>query len=698
MATEVDLTDVQIEPHGLRNVLFTHSEFRRRMLDKYGQCTKMAAEVTAVETTCKAVANLTGETNDVIAIVYGINVTKVARITELTVDSIDQCYMDAALDATKRLSICTDIYYKNKDTTCEHTNIVADGETGGTGAGLILVKYIGKDQLEFEEYTKIEPVVIVGNIPGEINVTITPRNAVVKGLKTDPTQMVNANMVYELPVHTLAEINAELESLEVSPKSVGMAYLEVRVNGNLIKTLSFEVVDNTQLEASTTISVVYAGESTPVAPIVFSGSMDTAIEITVEPVNCSVSGFASRPEMTLTSGTQYSFKSDSFMTINNEIANLSILAEAVGTCRLEITYPGGKQVLTYPVHEPEVLPDAVLEFNSTAENEVSIILGEKNPIPAIVATGEVNNTTRITVAPSNCSVSGFASDPDTSYCANANYVFNVADVDSINRELATLSVLPMQVGTAAITISYGEYSKVFEMTVKSVPVNVIVPNVDTCDKLDPGDYTNLKPVVFRGRLEKPSTTVVMATVNGQVKGVAGDTNVYTEDSPCTVTATSLAELNNLFAGLKIKPVQSGGVVLNFVIDGTDTYTFAFDIKDPATDNDYSNVVDLADVDSTLIVGEASDPMPLVFGPLAVAGSVVTVTPVNCTMYNLQSNPRTAYSNTNPYSTVVESRSALNDEFSAMKIIPSTTTGVLLDISIDGVTAQLAFTHVTTNGD
>lgn len=670
-----DLTNVVIEPHGMRHVSMQHLDFRRRFLDKYGRCCSSAIDIKAVECTCKAIANLTGESTDEIAVVYGINIVKFQSIADLAVDIVNNCYMDAALDATKRLSTCIDIYYKNKDASLDHGGSGGDGEDG---EDKVVISFTQNTSLEYNIENVLSPIVFSGDVTGSLDVTITPRNCNLSGFATDSNQKVPADMVYELPVHTLADINIELAALKCTPISLENVSIEFRVNGVLTKTISLQVRDASSLEVTMEESTVTVNKEGVVNPIIFTGELTRTIEVVVIPRNCSVSGFTSRPETVVSSGSSWSFNADTVQAINNELVALKVLAPAEGKCQLEVHYLD--DVTTFDITVTPAQPSAQITFSL---EDTTIILGQKTSIPAITATGNITDAVTFKVTPSHCAISGFASDPDKVFCANAAYSFVAADITSINNELANLQVLGSTVGTALLKISYLNQEQILNITVRSVPINVVVPTLDTCESLNELVESQIKPIVFKGKVEKDAVKVVVTPMNCTFKGVASNTEiVYTNDTPCTFVGNSLENLNTEFAQLKVTPLQTQNVLLNITIDDEPTnYQFSFLV----IPKKYTTLSVSLNTGTQMNVNRWTE-IPVVFSGEIIEDDLrqITISPKNCTLKGMKTNNQET---TEPYSFTPVSIKIANEELAKLQIMPSSESETSISIQIENEESQ-----------
>lgn len=670
-----DLTNVVVEPHGMRHVSMQHLDFRRRFLDKYGRCCSNAIDIKAVECTCKAIANLTGESTDEIAVVYGINIVKFQSIADLAVDIVNNCYMDAALDATKRLSTCIDIYYKNKDASLDHGGSGGDGEDG---EDKVVISFTQNTSLEYNIENVLSPIVFSGDVTGSLDVTITPRNCNLSGFATDSNQKVPADMVYELPVHTLADINIELATLKCTPISLENVSIEFRVNGVLTKTISLQVRDTSSLEVTMEESTVTVNKEGVVNPIIFTGELTKTIEVVVIPRNCSVSGFTSRPETVVSSGSSWSFNADTVQAINNELVALKILAPAEGKCQLEVHYLD--DVTTFDIIVTPAEPSAQITFSL---EDTTIILGQKTSIPAIIATGNITDAVTFKVTPSHCAISGFASDPDKVFCANAAYSFVAADITSINNELANLQVLGSTVGTALLKISYLNQEQTLNITVKPVPINVVVPTLDTCESLNELVESQIKPIVFKGKVEKDSVKVVITPMNCTFKGVVSNTEtVYTNDIPCTFVGNSLENLNTEFAKLKVTPLQTQNVLLNITIDDEPTnYQFSFLV----IPKKYTTLSVSLNTRTQMNVNRWTE-IPVVFSGEIIEDDLrqITISPKNCTLKGMKTNNQET---TEPYSFTPVSIKIANEELAKLQIMPLSESETSISIQIENEESQ-----------
>ena len=670
------LEGVIVDAHGMRHVSMSHVDFRRRFLDKYGRCTNLATDIRAVECTCKATANRTDEITDVIAIVYGINIVKFNEVTELTVDTVNNCYMDAALDATKRLSTCIDIYYKNKDNNCANGDNGGDGEDG---KDKVTITFDQKTSLEYNRENDLSAIVFSGNVLSNLDVTITPKNCTLKNFASDTEEVVNSDMVYELQVHTLDAINTELASLKCTPIALADVAIEIRVNGVLTKTLSLLVRDNSFLEATMTPSSVIVNKEGVINPIVFTGELNKSIEVVVAPKKCSVSGFTSRPDTVVNDGSTWSFNADSVEAINNELASLKVVATTEGECQIEVRYMNDFTVFTI-----EVLPATAnvnLSFNLP---KTSVVIGKKIPIPAITATGTIDENVTINVIPQYCAVSGFASDPDKVYCGNATYSFVASDLNTINTELASLVVLGAMLGTATLTIKYLDQTTTLNIEVIADTVNNVVPVLDTSTKLMLNKEVSITPLKFIGKVVKDSVEAIVTPTNCTFKGVTDNAEtVYDSNTPARVSKSTLEELNTAFNALKVTATAESDISLNVKIDNdTDEgYTFNFTVAKP------SNItVTCSNTTDSIQAQVAHDIAIVVSGTLSEDDpKTLTITPANCKFNNVNDEP-TEYTDSSPLELAIDTIENVNGKLDNVKLTALNTTGVALSVAINGVEA------------
>lgn len=701
-----DLSEMTMEPHGARNVVMEHCDFRRRFLNKYGQCTKYVVDMVAVETTCKAVAkSLDDENNDnTIAVVYGLNTIKFDSVRDLTVDKVNNCYMDAALDATKRLSTCVDIYYKNKDASTYHSDIAGDGESPGGNSAILQVRFAQDNDFEYGVENLMSNISIVGNVTGSLNITLTPKFCSLKNFKSNPIQIVNANTVYELPVHTLAEINSELVNLICIPEAVGTVYLEVRANGTLVKTLSLNVRDASYISfivPSETIGNLTTGVEFNETRFHFEGDLQKPASVVVTPFNCTVSGFASDPAMKLLSNGSYRFVANTIETINQELANLVVVPQSAGNCKVTVECLDMVAELDNDVVDPEIIPDAEIIVGVNSSVAPSVILGVKTAIPPIVAAGVINNTIKVKVQPVGCTVSGFASDPDAQYTSNSEYVFYASDVEAFNNELSKLTALGVSNNGASIKITYGpnEDVQVINFEISHEARNIIVPIVDTSDSLIVDSEVGLKPIVFRGVMEKDEATIKITPVNCRFRGVYNNPGeVYTNDRPYTFVGHSLDEFNQEFNHLYVTALREDE--LSFLIEiveehSTSIYNFYVTSTNPENGNISSMItVTSAHLDDRLIVNHKSDPFDLIFTGLNGMQNIdINITPRNCILEGLKSTD-TVMNSGDTHHYIAPDSAALINEFDDIRITPTSVTGVKLEINLSELTYILEFTNVS----
>ena len=701
-----DLSEMTMEPHGARSVTMEHCDFRRRFLNKYGQCTKYLVDMVAVETTCKAIAkSLDDEDTDAtIAVVYGLSTIKFDSVRDLTVDKVNNCYMDAALDATKRLSTCIDIYYKNKDASTYHDAISGDGETPGGSSAILQIRFNQDDDFEYGVENNLNPISMVGNITGNVNITLTPKFCSLKNFKSNPIQVVNANTVYELPVHTLAEINTEVSELVVVPEVVGTIYLEIRANGTLIKTLSMNVRDASTISfivPSETIDNLTAGEEFNETRFHFEGDLQKPASVVVTPFNCTVTGFASDPSMKLLSNGTYKFIANTIEAINQELANLIVVPQAAGTCKITVECLDMVAELNCDVDDPEIIPDAEIIVGVNSSVTPGVILGVKTAIPPIVAAGVINKTIKVKVQSTGCTVSGFASDPDSQYTSNSEYVFYAASVEAFNTELGKLTALGTANDGASIKVTYGpnEDIQVINFEISHEARNIIVPTIDTCDSLIVDSEVGIKPIIFRGVMEKDEATVKITPVNCKFRGVYSNPGeVYTNARPYVYTAHSLDEFNQEFDHLYVTALREDEI--SFIIEiveehTTSIYNFHVTSTNPENGNISSMItVTSAHLDDRLIVNQKSDPFDLIFTGLTGMQNIdITITPRNCTLEGLKSTDAVLNSGDAHYYTAPDSFALIN-EFDDIQITPTSATGVKLEISLSELNYILEFTNVS----
>ncbi len=700
-----DLSEITIEPHGVRNVTMEHSDFRRRFLNKYGQCTKYLVDMVAVETTCKATAkSIEEDSDDTIAVVYGINVVKFDTIRDLTVDKVNNCYMDAALDATKRLSTCVDIYYKNKDASTYHSDVASgDGEIMGGGSAVLTIRFDQEDDFEYGVENNMDPISIIGNVGGTLNITVTPKFCYLKNFKSNRSQVVNANTVYELPVHTLAEINEELSELVCVPEAVGTIYLELRANGVLVKTLSMSVHDASTISfivPSETIDNLVTGEEFTETRFQFEGELQKPASVVVTPMNCTVTNFHSDPDLKLLPNSKYRFVANTVDVINQELSELIVVPQAAGVCKVTVECLDMVAELSNEVVDPDVVPDAEITINVNSSTQPSIIQGIKTAIPPIEATGTINNTIKVTVQPINCTLSGFASDPEAQYTSNSQYVFYAADLDGFNNELSKLTALGTSSSDSSIKITYGPDNEevIIEFGLSHEARNIIVPVIDTHDPLTVDTEVGIQPIKFRGIMEKDDATIIVTPINCKFRGTYSNPGeIYTNSRPYTFTGHSLDEFEQEFEHLYVTALrdQEIAITIELVEDHT-VSVYNFHVSSTNIEN--GNISSMVTVTSNhlndrLVVNVKSDPFDLVFSGLSGMQQLdVTITPRNCTLEGLKSTDAVLTSGQSHSYTAPDS-AALIAEFDDIQITPTAVNGVKLEINLSELVYTLEFTNV-----
>lgn len=659
--TTVDLSEVLIEPHGERKVIMTHRDFRRRMLDKYGRCTNVANDVVAVECTCKATASHDTVEQEEMTVVYGLSTVKFKSLLDLTVEAVNECYMDAALDATKRLSTCIDIYYKNKDAGTKH-DTSGDGESERIDDS-VEVSFNSTDlELEVLTPTVLGPIIVTGDVSGEISITITPKNATLKGFKSDPSQVVNSDMVYELPVHTLAAINNELSALEIKPLTASPVYIELRKDTALLKTISINVQPQTDITATMSNSTAVATVESAVSPIVFTGVIAKPVDVTIVPHNCSITGFLSKPGVNYVSGNSYTFSGASLTALNNELANLKVLASAEGTCQIDVKFLDKTLVFSVTVN-----PAPTNDIDVTLDVSDPLMENTESSIAPLVFTGNVEKEfVTVKVTPVNATFKNVASAPSVVFTSTTPYIYTASDASELSTEFANLKVTPLSRACVRLDVTIDDNDPIeFSFNVQPKPVQELTVSYTAMSTpIELNATANLNPIVLSGDTDGV-INISLTPKNATLRGFKMETTkVVNSDTRYELPVHTIAQINNELSALKVTPTAVENVSIEIRLDEKLLRTISLTVSD------------ITELTVTMASAEVEANVESAIPPIVCTGSVnrtieVKVVPHNCSVAGFASRPTVNYNDGIEYVFMTNTLSAINTELASLKVFAAT---------------------------
>lgn len=299
----------------------------------------------------------------------------------------------------------------------------------------------------------------------------------------------------------------------------------------------------------------------------------------------------------------------------------------------------------------------------------------------------------VTVTPSGCTFTNVTDDDTSGTYTNISplTIENVANISDINNKLNNLSITVTELNASiTVAIADGDSQQVTLTVIPAVSISL-----GEYTPVNWGEYTTATAMTIGGHsLESAEVfpEVKITPTNCRFKGVTDSSETeYTNDSPYTVTATNLEELNG-----KLNTIQ----ILTFgnspkIEIESEGHTNSIEIN--SIEKDHELTVSCESLDSALTNGTESSAMSLVFGGTFVTGKTVTVkiTPNNCSFKGVTGDLETVYTNESPLTiTATESVSELNSKVNTITVTPLNTTDVKLTVLIDDTPTELTFTNVS----
>ena len=299
----------------------------------------------------------------------------------------------------------------------------------------------------------------------------------------------------------------------------------------------------------------------------------------------------------------------------------------------------------------------------------------------------------VTVTPSGCTFTNVTNDNTSGTYTNVAplTIGNVTNISDINNKLNNLSVTVTELN-ASITVAIADGGSQ-QVTLTVIPAVSI--SLGEYTPVNWGEYTTATAMTIGGHsLESAEVfpEVKITPTNCRFKGVTDSSETeYTNDSPYTVTATNLEELNGKLNAIQILTFGNSPKI-KIESEG---HTNSIEIN--SIEKNHELTVSCESLDSALTNGTESSAMSLVFGGTFVTGKTVTVkiTPNNCSFKGVTGDLETVYTNESPLTiTATESVAELNSKVNTITVTPLDTTNVKLTVLIDDTPTELTFTNVS----
>lgn len=443
-----------------------------------------------------------------------------------------------------------------------------------------------------EVITEDNPFNVTGMVydTDPVSVTITPINCSFKGLASAPD--TEHSSAYTIENKTSIEaINTELASLSVKPNEAGTA-VTLRFSSDDADFSPKTVTFNGVINGSSITFNEWSGETaqlsstayTPVTGIQISGNLylSDPVRINLVPTNCKVK-IADTPH----EGTA---------TITN-CTNLSVVNSQLSQLQLQATAASGISLACSVIEYPEMartytnfaIAQSSLDINGLTWEMGSVHIGAGYLLDPLVFTGTVEplSPVTVTITPNDCSITGFASDSETSY--SEPYQFTATSLEQLNAEFANLNVLCEHM-TASITVASGSDSKTFEMEVTPASSITSVTCAGSTNALTTGTYGSIGAIAFAGNVNGNDPVIVTVTpANCSFKGCASGADTEHSTAYEFTATTSLEQLNTEFAAIEVNCSATTGAQLTVNVEygeGTvsnDTVISFTSVTEPTTE-------------------------------------------------------------------------------------------------------------------
>lgn len=451
-------------------------------------------------------------------------------------------------------------------------------------------------QLKTNHYTEVitedDPFNVTGMVydTDPVSVTITPTNCSFKGLASAPdTEHSNA---YTIENKTSIEaINTELASLSVKPNEAGTAVTLQFSSDDADfgpKTVTFNGVINgssiTFNEWSEETAQLSSTAYTPVTGIQISGNLylSDPVRINLVPTNCKVK-IADTPH----EGTATITNCTNLAVVNSQLSQLQLQATAASGISLACS------VIEYPemarTYTNFAIAQSSLDINGLTWEMGSAHIGAGYLLDPLVFTGTVDplSPVTVTITPNDCSITGFASDSETSY--SEPYQFTATSLEQLNAEFANLNVLCEHM-TASITVASGSDSKTFEMEVTPASSITSVTCAGSTNALTTGTYGSIGAIAFAGNVNgNDPVTVTVTPANCSFKGCTSEADTEHSTAYEFTATASLEQLNTEFAAIEVNCSATTGAQLTVNVEygeGTvsnDTVISFTSVTEPTTE-------------------------------------------------------------------------------------------------------------------
>ena len=527
-------------------------------------------------------------------------------------------------------------------------------------------------------------------------VTITPTNCKFK--VNDSIEYTNSN-VYSKVVNSLDEINNELTNIKIIATSETNVLITVNTGGTDAPQIFTFTTINPRPQTTLTVTCddtensIQAQVASNIA-IVLAGTIETddLRSLTLTPNNCSFTNINDTDTVYIHE-SPFTVEVFDIGTINSQLDNISLTA--TNTSDVTITATINK------VDEPTVFtftnvtPAPVSNISAVTTTTENFNQSEETQNVQITVEGNFYtwDSKTVTVTPSGCTFTNVTDDDTSGTYTNVAplTIENVTNISNINNKLNNLSITVTELN-ASITVAIADGNSQ-QVTLTVIPAVSI--SLGEYTPVNWGEYTTATAMTIGGySLESAEVfpEVKITPTNCRFKGVTDSSETeYTNDSPYTVTATNLEELNGKLNAIQILTFGNSPKI-EIESEG---HTNSIEIN--SIEKDHELTVSCESLDSALTNGTESSAMALVFDGTFVIGKTVTVkiTPNNCSFKGVTGDLETVYTNESPLTiTATESVSELNSKVNTITVTPLNTTDVKLTVLIDDTPTELAFTNVS----
>lgn len=334
-----------------------------------------------------------------------------------------------------------------------------------------------------------------------------------------------------------------------------------------------------------------------------------------------------------------------------------------------------------------------------AESEVSVNMTTTGHIKdsysaaGIVFSGTVvaEDPVTISVTPVGCKFKGLTSDAETEH-SDAWTSSAFTSLETLNAEFASVQVCPTADSDVKLTISIdGEPNDFLFQVVQASKIDSI--NFENTVSLDRDAWTAINPITFSGTLyESDPVTVTVEPTNCKLKGFASDSSTE-YSSTYSFEGSELDTLDTEFASVQVFASVASDASIK--VNWAGAYHHSND------------TIYEFDIESTSAVTSSLDPSTqlkrdsfVTINPITFSGTLykedpisLTITPTNCSFKNAGLNTEIEYNS--EYTSTEDNLETLNSKFEELQVKATASSGVKLNIAIDGSGSDYSFNSVLT---